>query len=198
MVRLLLNHNAVVNQKDVQGRTAFHLASAGGQMEIVETLLSFGADPTIIDMQGRTSLHYAASKDSVGVVNWLLKEGFDPNYTDRDGWSSLHWAARGTFASVMEVLKTAGGRSTVEAIEGWTPESVAMFHHKVPSLTSCPSCLDAKAKLARERVTSSSTAALESLDNEHEVSPGIWHSEVICDGCELVSFVLNKNVKSFI
>ena len=203
VVRLLLNHNAVVNQKDVQGRTAFHLASAGGQMETVETLLSFGSDPTIIDMQGRSSLHHAASKGSVEVLNWLLKEGFDPNYADLDGWSSLHWAARSPpheaarnkLAGNMEVLKTAGGRSTVEAIEGWTPESVAIFHHKDPSLRPC---LDAKSELAAKRITSSSTAAVESVDDEHKVSPGIWHSGYICDGCELVSFVLNKNVKSFI
>lgn len=33
----------------------------------------------------------------------------------------------------MDVLKTAGARSAVEAIEGWTPDSVAIFHHHDPS-----------------------------------------------------------------
>ena len=195
VARLLLNHNAVVNQKDIQGRTAFHLASAGGQMEIVETLLSFGADPTTIDMQGRSSLHHAASKGSIGMVKWLLKEGFDPNDADRDGWSSLHWAARNESVDIMEILKTAGARSTVEAIEGWTPASVAIFHHNDPSPRSRE---NAESELAAKRSISSSTVAVESVDDEHKLSPGIPHKEVTCDGCQLVSFDLTKHVKSFI
>ena len=195
VARLLLNHNAVVNRKDMQGRIAFHLASAGGQMETVDTLLSFGSDPTIIDMQGRNSLHHAASKGSIGMVNWLLKEGFDPNYADRDGWSSLHWAARNESISIMEVLKTAGARSTVEAIKGWTPDSVAIFHHNDPSSRSRE---DAESELAAKRSISSSTAAVEPVDDGHEVTPGLLQNGSTCNGCLLVSIDLNRNVKSFI
>ena len=194
VARLLLNHNAVVNRKDKQGRTAFHLACAGGQVEIVETLLSFGSDPTTTDTQGRSSLHFAATKGSIGMVNWLLKKGFDPNYADRDGWSSLHWAAKNVSVSIMEVLKTAGARSTVEAIEGWTPDSVAIFHHNDPSSRSRK---NEKTELAAKRDTSSWTAVVESVDDEHEVSPGIWQKGYICDGCQLVSLDLNKNEESF-
>ena len=193
VARLLLHHNAVVDQKDVQGRTAFHLVSAGGQIEIVETLLSFGSDPTIIDMQGRNSLHHAASTGSIGMVNWLLDKGFDPNYADRDGWSSLHWAARNKSVGIMEVLKTAGARSTVEAIKGWTPDSVAIFHHNDPSSRSRE---NAKSELAAKQSTSSSIAAVESVHHEHEVSPGVWHKDYSCDGCQLVSFDPNKHLKS--
>ena len=64
VVRLLLNHHALVNQKDIQGRTPFRLASAGGRMKVVEILSSFGSDPTAIDTQGRNCLHHAASKFS--------------------------------------------------------------------------------------------------------------------------------------
>ena len=72
-----------MNWKDTQGRTPFHLASAGGLMKIVEILSSFRADLTVIDTQG----HDSASKGSIEIVDWLLKEGFDPNYADRDGWT---------------------------------------------------------------------------------------------------------------
>ena len=187
MARLLLSHNAVVNKKDVQGRTEFHRASAGGQVEIVETLLSFGSDWTTIDMQGRTCLHHAASKGSIEMVSWLLKKGFDPNCADRDGWSSLHWAARNESVGIMEFLKTAGARSSVEAIKGWTPDSVAIFHQNDPSSKSRR---NAKSELAGKWNVSLSTAAVESVDNEHGVNPGIRRIGYICDGCELVSFVL--------
>ena len=195
VIRLLLNHNAVVNRKDVQGRTAFLLASAGGQVETVETLLSFGADPSIIDTQGRNALHHAASTSSIEKVNWLLKKGFDPNHTDRDGWSSLHWAARNKSVCIIEALKTAGGRSTVETIKGWTPDSVAIFHHNDPPSRYCE---NAESELARKRSNSSSTAAVDSVDDEHKVSPDIWHGGCICDGCQLVSFDLNERVKFLI
>ena len=197
VARLLLNHNAVINKKDIQGRTAFHLASAGEQMEIVKTLLSFGSDRITIDTQGRNALHHAAAKGSIEMVNWLLKKGFDPNYTDRDGWSSLHWAARNESdpVDIMKILKTAGARSTVEVIKGWTPDSVAIFHHNDPLSRSRE---NAESELAANRSISSSIVAVESVDDEHKVSPGIRHKRVTCDGCQLVSSDLNKHVKSFI
>ena len=195
VVRLLLNHDAAVTWKDKQGRTAFHLASAGGQMETVEMLLSVGSDPTTIDKQGRNSLHHAASTSSVEMVKWLLKKGFDHNYADRDDWSSLHWAAENKSIGIMEVLMTAGARSTVEAIKGWTPDSVAIFHHNDPSSRSRE---NAESELAAKRSVSSSTAAVESVDDEDEVSPGIWHRGVVCDGCNVVSSDLNENVNFLI
>ena len=49
VVRLLLNHDAVVNRKDIQGRTPFHLASAEGRIRTVEILSSFESDSNFID-----------------------------------------------------------------------------------------------------------------------------------------------------
>ena len=190
MLRLLLSHGAVVNWKDIQGRIPFHLASAGGHVKIVETLSSFGSDPTIIDTQGRNCLHHAASKGSIDMVKWLLKEGLDPNYPDRDGWTSLHWAAKNGSVSTIEVLKAAGARSTVEAIEGWTPDSVAIFHHNMPSTMSVdsPAQENAKSELAVKRSTMPLAAVVGSIGDERKVSPGIWQEGYRCDGCNLVSF----------
>ncbi len=132
VVTMLLNHDAVVNWKDIQGRTPFYLASAGGRMKVVEILSSFRADLTVIDTQGRDCLYYAASKGLIEIVNWLLKEGFDPNYTNRDSWTSLYWAAKNGSVNTIKVLKAAGTRSTTEAIEGWTLDSVFNFYYNSP------------------------------------------------------------------
>ena len=168
---MLLNRDAVVNWKDTEGRTPIHLASAGGHTKIVEILLSFRGDLTVIDTQGRDCLHHAASQGSIEIVNWLLKKGFDPNYADRDGWTSLHWAAKNGSVNTIEVLEAAGARSTIEAIEGWTPNSVFIFHHNNPSSTSL-------------------AAAVESTDYECSVC--------YCDGCLLVSFDLNNHLNFFV
>ena len=53
-------------------------------MKIVEALLSFRSDPSIIDTQGCSCLH-AASKGSIEMVNWFLKGDFNPDCVDRDG-----------------------------------------------------------------------------------------------------------------
>ena len=54
----------------------------------------------------------------------------------RDGWTSLHWAAKNGSVSTIEALKAAGARSTIEAIEGWTPDLVSIFHHNSPASIS--------------------------------------------------------------
>ena len=195
VVQMLLNHNAIVNRKDTQGRTAFHLASAGGWMNIVEILSSFGSDPTAIDTQGRNCLHHAASKGSIEILNWLLNEGFDPNHADRDGWTSLHWAAKHGSVSTIETLKAAGARSTIEAIEGWTPDLVSIFHNHKPASISRG---NEKSELAAKRNISSSAAAVESMGDECKISPGIRQNGYYCDGCLLVSFNLNNLLSLFV
>jgi len=126
------------------------------------------------------------------LVNWLLKERFDPNLADRDGWTSLHWAAKNGSAGTIEVLKAAGASSTIEAIEGWTTHSVAIFHHNKSSLISDVTVAheDPKFEQAVKRSINSFIAAVELTGDESKVSPGIWHQGVHCDGCLLVSFGL--------
>ena len=164
-------------------------------MKIVEILSSFGLDSTVIDTQGRDCLHHAASKDSIEIVNWLLKEGFNPNYADRDGRTSLHWAAKNGSVNTIEVLRAAGARLTIEAIEGWTPDSVSIFHYNNPSSLSRE---NAKSDLVAKQNISSSAAAVESTGDERKVSPGIWQNGFHCDGCLLVSFDLNNLLNFFV
>ena len=180
MVRLLLNHHALVNQKDIQGRTPFHLASAEGRMKVVEILSSSGSDSTAIDTQGRNYLHHAASKGSIEIVKWLPKEGFDPNYADPDGWTSLHWAAKHGSVSTIETLKAVGARSTIEAIDGWTPDSVSIFYHHNPVSISRE---NAKSELAAKRSNSSSATVVELTYDKRKISPGIWQNGCYYDSC---------------
>ena len=87
-MQILLDKGADVHQKDLHGRIALHLASAGGHKAIIERFFRLAFDPGIIDMQGRNRL--AASKGSTELVRWLLSWRFDPSMTDRDGWTPMH------------------------------------------------------------------------------------------------------------
>ena len=102
------------------------------------------------------------------------------------GWTSLHWSAKNGSVNTTEVLKAAGARPTIEAIEGWTPDSVSVFHHNDPS------------SMSRENVESSSAVAVESIGDERQVIPGIWQNGCYCSGCLLVSFHLNNLLNFFV
>ncbi|MCJ1391416.1 hypothetical protein MMC18_004280 [Xylographa bjoerkii] len=184
VVQILVDRGAE-SRKDIKGRTPLHLVSATGRMRMVEKLLSSEFDPTVLDTQGRNSLHHAAALGSIEVVNYFLKEGLDPSLPDRDGWTSLHWAAKKGSVDTIRTLEAAGTRPTIEAIHGRTPQAIAVFHHNEYPSTSTVTAAhgDAKTELAVEQNINLSDVAVDSIDNEHKVSPGAWHKGVFCDGC---------------
>ncbi|MCJ1423533.1 hypothetical protein MMC29_001417, partial [Sticta canariensis] len=175
VVQTLLDNGADLCRKDMQGRTPLHLACAGGQFKMVERLSNDPFGLTVIDKQGRNCLHHAASRGSIELITWLLKKGVDPNFADRNNWTSLHWAAKSGSVATVRVLKGAGCKLTIEAIEGWTPHSVAIFHQN-ESLQS---------ELASDQDINPSVAAAESTDNERKVVPGVRQESCYCDGCFL-------------
>ena len=179
VVQLLLSYNAAVNQRDTQGRTSFRFACGRGRMTTINALLSFGSDRTTIDAQGRDGLIHAACSASTNTFKWLLKEGFDPNYTDRDGWTSLHSAAKKGSADTVEVLKAAGTVSKIEAINNWTPDLVAAFHHNNLS-------------------DDLSDSAIEPEEDGRITIRGLWRNGLSCKGCYLVISNLKKLLYFFV
>ena len=79
-------------------QSPLHLASAGGFVDCVQTLLKNGADPEMVNIAGATPLHYAAATvkgyDSLAL---LLKATTDVyayvNTADNHGRTALHYAA---------------------------------------------------------------------------------------------------------
>lgn len=55
------------------------LASAGGHVELVKKIFSFGVDVNIQVGDYGSALHAAAYEDHIGVVRWLLQNGADVN-----------------------------------------------------------------------------------------------------------------------
>ncbi|KAK0648234.1 DYW family of nucleic acid deaminases-domain-containing protein [Cercophora newfieldiana] len=60
------------------GRTTLHLAAAESHPEIVELLLTRGADPNVRDVEGKTPLSEAALWGRLENVRILLEHGADP------------------------------------------------------------------------------------------------------------------------
>ena len=180
MVEKLLSLNMDPRAWDNQGCNCLHLASASGDIQTIETFLDLGLDAGDLDKQRRNCLHHAAFSGWAHVTDRLLREQLDPNSADRDGWTPLHCAAKmepclgegeGQELTVRHLLD-AGADPMLKAMDGWTPYSVAIFHHRTHLLP----LLSADDGLAK--------------GGEIVVNPGSYHRGYRCDGCNTVSAVL--------
>jgi hypothetical protein len=183
VVQILLDKGADVNAQGRHYGNALQAASSGGHNEVVQMLLDNTA--SITDMQRRNCLHHAASKGSTDLVTWLLEQGFDPNLTDRDGWTSLHWAAKNRSIETIRILKGAGAASSIEAIKGWTPRSVAVYHHNESSVIPAPNITSGSPQSGPALMPTFSSPVFE-IDGD-KIIPGVFQGGFYCDGCFLVS-----------
>eukprot|EP00834_Sanchytrium_tribonematis_P003044 NODE_108_length_18904_cov_0.654826.p2 type:complete len:616 gc:universal NODE_108_length_18904_cov_0.654826:7382-9229(+) len=58
-LKLIMENGAQINQGNVEGKTALHIAAALGKLEIVKYLLDENADHTLVDIYGETALQLA-------------------------------------------------------------------------------------------------------------------------------------------
>ncbi len=89
-VDLLLRAGADPNGSDRTGNTAVHYAAARGQGDLIETLVSYGADVNLRNRDAQTPLHTAHPS----CVLPLLQLAGDPHAKDAAGETPLHAQAR--------------------------------------------------------------------------------------------------------
>ena len=85
VLKLLLKSDALIDAKDVNGRTALHhaaerqtplaLAAYKGRSELVQMLLDRNADPDVFDDRGRRALHAAVVGEHKDCADTLLRAG---------------------------------------------------------------------------------------------------------------------------
>jgi ankyrin repeat protein len=120
-----------------KGDTALHLAAAGYRGEIVQILLSAGADPN--DRQNHRAsgpLHYAAdgyiscgswsANPQVKTIQCLLDAGADINAPDKNGATPLHRAVRTRSAAAVKCLLENGADPKLQNKPGSTPFHLAV------------------------------------------------------------------------
>jgi ankyrin repeat protein len=119
------------------GDTALHLAAAGYRVELVQLLLSAGADPNSIANHRRSSpLHYAGDGYIIGpewdptrqvkTIRCLLDAGSRINAQDKNGATPLHRAVRTRCAAAVECLLAAGADPLRKNLPGSTPFHLAV------------------------------------------------------------------------
>ncbi|XP_074540277.1 NF-kappa-B inhibitor delta [Halichoeres trimaculatus] len=84
-----------LDAKEHKGKTALLVAVTANQTEIVQDLLSLGADINACEVKGQTALHLAAHYGLPGVLQVILESRPDVNLEARnfEGMTPLHCAA---------------------------------------------------------------------------------------------------------
>lgn len=80
------------------------IASSAGHVEMVEALISRGAEVNATNHNGQSCLHYAASRDRLDVARVLLDKGAEVNARDKMGSCPLHRAASRGHVKMVQLL----------------------------------------------------------------------------------------------
>ena len=119
------------------GDTLLHLAAAGYRVEIVQLLLTSGADPNAAKNRRKsTPLHYAADgfitgpawdpERQVETLRRLVKHGAHLHCRDMNGATPLHRAVRTRCAAAVNFLLDAGSDPTLRNKPGSTAFHLAV------------------------------------------------------------------------
>ncbi|KAA8550924.1 hypothetical protein F0562_002608 [Nyssa sinensis] len=145
-----------VNSVDSHGRTAIHVAAIHGLIEVLQFLVSVGADSDFADCYGWTPLHFAAFEGHVETVEFLLKCSTFVKYAvTKDGKTAfalavekghshlydilqlgdvLHRAARRDDVDGMKSCIAEGAKVNSRDQNGWTPLHRAAFKGWIESV----------------------------------------------------------------
>ncbi|UKZ79329.1 hypothetical protein TrVFT333_007079 [Trichoderma virens FT-333] len=114
-----------LEDKDDSGMTKLHHAVQAGDLRLVESLISEGANLGSRDNGGRTVLHYASMEQSHGpdIMTLILNAGGKAimNLGDNSGQTALHYAAERDIADSIRILVDHGVDTRTTDNYGFSP-----------------------------------------------------------------------------
>ncbi|KAH9579736.1 Ankyrin repeat-containing domain [Trypanosoma melophagium] len=91
--RWLVEHGAVVDQKDVNGATPLLMAVKMGRFEVAEYLIQQGASCETRDSQGNSPIHFCAIRCDYKILKLLIDAKATVNVRNQEFNNPLHLAA---------------------------------------------------------------------------------------------------------
>lgn len=120
VIRALLGAGAEVNHRSMFG-TPLSFAAYDGHAEVMQLLLTKGANLASGRPDQLTTLMIASRAGNVPVIQELLKRKADVSASDNHGSTALSHAARNGKAEAVETLIQAGANVDAADVDGWTP-----------------------------------------------------------------------------
>ena len=134
-VRALLAGDAAVDTPAADGATALHWAVHRDAAELVDLLLTAGADVSIANRYGVPPLSLAAENGSAPIIERLLAAGADPNTALPGGETVLMTAARvGNPAAVRVLLAHGADPNVRDDVGGQTALMWAAARNNAPAI----------------------------------------------------------------
>ena len=84
--------------------------------QMIEFLLTSGADVDGEEQEGDTAVMFAAAKGDVNLIKRLIKAGADIKHKDQEGHDALDFAAQGTSSEMLDFLLPQFPKSRADAI----------------------------------------------------------------------------------
>ena len=137
-----------LNQTNLQGEGAVHIAAGNGQLEILKLLSSNGASLGIIDARGDSGLHWAARGSHLDAMKFLVSKGVHVNLQNKFGETCLHLSCSSkSDVSIIEYLLSIHTDVNLKDNSDETAAHVAARHgcsDKILLLWKSKACLDMK------------------------------------------------------
>ncbi|XP_076822568.1 kinase D-interacting substrate of 220 kDa B-like isoform X2 [Clavelina lepadiformis] len=130
-----------LEQMDVNGWTALMWASYKGHADVVDYLLTHGANVHATVAYNMTSLLWAAGRGFLDIVEALCRKGAKVNHVDKFGNTALIWASRHGYADVISCLLNHKADPNIVGANGCSGliNAVKGNHVEcVPVLLQCP------------------------------------------------------------
>jgi len=105
-------HEFLNDKEDRTGQTPVMAATLAGKAEMVDQLLTMGADVSITEKDGYTPMHGAAFQGRAEVARVLIKHGVQAHDVHTDGFTPLHrtvWGRQAQHIETAKVLVKEGG-----------------------------------------------------------------------------------------
>lgn len=128
LVQNKLSEDVNVDQRDAAGRTALMVAAENGRLQIVNLLLSKGADLNAHDNRfGSTAVMLAAYSGHEDIVEILIHNGADVNAARSDGVTALMLASMQGNLGIVRAFLRQGARVNATDYEGRTAVRIARY-----------------------------------------------------------------------